>query len=395
MKTNLKNRSALKFSVVTVALLGLALMVEMVERSPGSSEKNSSITKVGLVESMRTNATGHVPVADISPNGSGWALTPAGLEITTNNGTSFTLIQSPISASNIGDVAVNGAHVNIAGVINSAPVIELSADSGATWKSVILPQGSKNVGGVKFVSSNGTIVGMLVTDITSSNFSAGEWYATADGGSTWTHHEIPSSGVVTAVAGDLWLVAGPQFESLYRSADLGVTWSKVTIPAAASTNKEAMSVPGQLKNGDIVLVSTRTNLGTASKFGVTVYVSSDLGGTWKALAQTSFAGQVNSGETVSAAVSKDSIWLGASADQKAVVISSNGIAVATSSMNGIYPGGSLSSISATGNSSAWITTMKDVCPSGKTSCTEVGVLIKTVDAGKTWSLVNLFPVTAL
>ena len=124
---------------------------------------------------------------------------------------------------------------------------------------------------------------------------------------------------------------------------------------------------------------------------MTVYLSSEKGETWKVLAQTSFVGQISSGVTAAAAVSDDTIWIGAPTDQSLILISSTGAISSTSSITGVFAGGSINSIIPTGSSSAWVTTMKGECPAGKTSCSEIGVLISTVNSGKSWSRVDLTP----
>lgn len=382
----LQSRSILKSSAIALVVLSLMLTIAWVVRLPALGIFHSSSAKK-LIKSPGVLSSGRVSPAEILPDGSGWVLTSAGLELTSNGGTSFSLARSPIPTRNIHDVAISGTQVHIAGVIKNSPVIELSNDSGVTWKVVSLPPGSGNAGTAQFVTRSAIIVGLLVADVTSSNFSSGDWYATSDGGITWTHHRIPASGVVTAVGGELWLSAGPPFTNIYRSTNDGTTWTKVQPPAMA--NGTALTVAGSLKDGDTVLVSTTQNLSGAPKFGVTIFVSSDHGAIWKVLAHTSFGGQINSGETVTSAIFEDTIWLGSPTDQKVVTISSNGAVATSSTTNQVYPGGAIYSISPSGSSTAWITTKKDQCLSGKTSCTEVGGLIKTVDTGKTWALVNL------
>ncbi len=388
-----KKRTIITSSVVTLAVLGLAFSFAAVVHFPNPNPRQLTDTRVNLVTSTSAMSSGRVPSANILPSGYGWVLTTAGLELTSNGGSSFTIAQSPIPTPNIHDVAVNGKHIHIAGVINGSPVIELSNDSGATWNVMNLPKGSGNAGIAQFVTESGTVVGMLVTDVTSSNFSSGEWYSTLDGGLTWAHNEMPAAGVVTAANGNLWLVAGPQFRTLYRSSNHGATWAKVTTPDSASANAEAFSIPGQFLNGDMVLVATEMNLATASKFSVTIYLSSDFGVTWKVLTHTAFAGQINSGEVITSGIYGDSIWLGSATDQKILIISSDGTMTSTSSTNAIFPGGGIYSITPTENSTAWVTAMSDQCPSGKASCTEVGTLLKTVNSGKSWSIVNLTPAT--
>lgn len=378
-------------SLLALVVLALTFGVALIVHFPNPRPQQLTATRVNLVTSTSAMSSGRAPSANISPDGHGWVLTTAGLELTSNNGDTFNTVQSPIPTPNIHDVAVNGAQIRIATVINGSPVVELSSDFGATWKVVSLPEGSGNAGVAQFVTESRMVVGMLVTDVTSSNFSSGEWYSTLDGGLMWVHHEIPAAGVVTSANGNLWLVAGPQFKTLYRSSNHGAAWTKVTTPDSASTNAEAFSMPGEFINGDMVLVATEMNLATASKFGVTIYLSSDLGVTWKVSTHTAFAGQINSGEAITSGIYGNSIWLGSAIDQKILIISSDGTMTSTTSTNAIFPGGGIYSLTPTRNSTAWVTAMSDQCPSGKTSCTEVGALLKTVDSGKSWSIVNLTP----
>lgn len=377
-------------TILSAALLALAAGLAFTLQS--GPIKTSKVAPIPIHVNLLATRTA-TPVAGVLPSGFGWALTNAGLEFTSNSGSSiaiFGLMPYPIPVLNIDDVVIKGPHVMVAGVINFIPIVKSSNDIGATWKSVTLPVGSGNAGFARFVTRNEIVIGMLVTDVTSSNFSAAEWYATSDGGATWTHNSIPSGGVVTAAGGDLWLAGGPQFASLYKSADLGVTWSKVSTPSATITNGAALSVPGQLKNGNVVLVATSVmNEGLPAIFWANVYVSSDLGAHWKVLAHTPLVGHISSGVVVAAAVVADTIWLGATTDENIVVISTNGTLTKTSSMRTVYSGGWITSIMPFGNSSAWVTTVNGKCPSGKSSCREVSALIGTVNGGKTWSLVDL------
>jgi len=325
--------------------------------------------------------------AGISPSGAGWALTTDGLELTPDGGNSFALVPYPIPVLNIDDVVIKGPHVMLAGVINFLPIVKSSDDFGATWKTVTLPTGSGNAGFARFVTQDGTLIGMLVTDVTP--FSVAEWYATSDGGVTWTHHSIPLGGVVTAAGGDLWLAGGPQFASLYKSADLGVTWSRVSTPWGTKNDGPALSVPGQLKNGNVVLVGSGARESLTPIFWAKVYVSSDHGASWKVLAGTNFVGNIGSYVAVAASVVANSVWLGGTTDQGIAVVSAKGTLTRTSSMRAVYPGGWITSIMPFGNSSAWITTVNGKCPSGKSSCREVSALMGTANAGKTWSMVDL------
>ncbi len=127
---NFKSRSILKLSLVAIVIVGFALTVGFIVQSPSSKTDHNSLDNVHLVSNASMSSPTRIPVAGILPNASGWALTTAGLELTTNDGTSFSVVHSPIPLLEIGDVAVNDTHVSVTGVINFAPVFEASSDSG-------------------------------------------------------------------------------------------------------------------------------------------------------------------------------------------------------------------------------------------------------------------------
>lgn len=385
---------------ILLAVVGFTVLViaGLAFRGTSTSSKASPVitvsptantpTRVDLYANTGAGNSG-VPVGGILPNGSGWVLTTNGLEFTVDGGNTFGRMNYPIPVTTITDFVLTGQHVVVVGVKDFLPIMMVSNDAGAIWKSVALPAGLGNAGFARLITQGGSIVGMIVTDVSSSNFSNAEWYATSDNGATWTHHSMPSGGVITQAGDILWLTAGPQSTSLYKSVDLGMTWLKVSTPMAASNSGAALSVPGMLKNGNVVLVATTPNVGAASTVPVKIYVSSNGGTSWKVLANTLFKGQIGSGIAISGAVVGDAIWLGATTDQNIVLISSDGTLMTRSSLKAVYSGDWIDSIGASGNSSAWVTTTKSECPSDKTSCRQVHALIKTDDGGKTWSLVDL------
>ena len=331
------------------------------------------------------------PRDEVSSSGSGWALTTKGLEITSNGGASFALINTPVPVATIGDVAVGASSIVLAGWKDFAPWVQYSSDNGATWASATLPAGSGNAGGVRLVSENGTVVGMMVTDVTSSNFSAGEWYATSDGGRTWTYDAAPSGGTVTSSNGKLWLVGGPQSNLLYKSTDAGSSWSKVSIPQAAIADGAALTVPGALSNGDVVLVAVTPSSNSGSTFGLVVYLSGGQGATWNLKASTSYPGLIGSGVTAISAISSNVVWIGTPSGTPRLLRYTDGGGLKPTNGIGLYQEGAVVEVGALSGSSAWATVQNGACPSGKSSCMEVGSLLTTSDDGQTWSHVNLTP----
>lgn len=376
--------------VGAASLLVVAAIAVAVVGQRGTPNGPTSRIAVTLMASS-SDSYPSPPRDEVSSNGSGWALTTKGLEITSNGGASFALVSTPVPVTRIGDVAVGGSSIVLAGWKDFAPWVQYSSDNGATWTAAPLPTGSGNVGGVRLVTENGTVVGMLVTDITSSNFSAGEWYATSDGGRTWRYYAAPSGGTVSSSNGKLWLVGGPQSNLLYKSTDAGSSWSKVSLPQAMIADGAALTVPGALSNGDVVLVAVTPSSNSGSSLGLVVYLSDDQGATWNLKASTSYPGLIGPGVSATSVISSDVVWIGTPGGKPRLFrYAKSGRLTATNGV-GLYQEGLVSEVSALSGSSAWATVQNGACPSGKSSCMEVGSLLATSDGGQTWSQVNLTP----
>ena len=372
--------SLLVVAAVLVAVVGL-------RGSPNGPTSKIAVT-------LMASSSGSFPTPprdEVSSSGYGWALTTEGLEITSNGGASFALVSTPVPVTTIGDIAVGDSSIVLAGWKNFAPWVEYSSDNGASWTSATLPAGSGNAGGVRLVTENGTLVGMLVTDVTSSQFSAGEWYATSDGGRTWTYDVAPSGGTVTSSNGKLWLVGGPQSNLLYKSADAGSSWSNVSIPQAVIADGAALTVPGALSNGDVVLVAVTPSSSSGSTFALVVYLSGDQGATWNLKASTSYPGSIGPGVSATSVTSSNVVWIGTPGGRPRLFHYADGRLQQTNSV-GLYQEGAVVEVGALSGSSAWASVQNGACPSGKSSCMEVGSLLATSDGGQTWSQVNLTPV---
>jgi hypothetical protein len=389
--------------VLAVAAATIALSVGATRARTASTIQRANTTTTikhprsrGRITLLAATSPTGVPrvLAALASDGSGWSLTTAGLELTNDGGQSFSVVSSPIAASNVTDVVVSGSDVTVAGVTSSSSGgFELqtaySLDDGSTWTEVTPspPSFGAQAGAAQLVSSGGTVIGMLVTDQTSSAFSQGNWYSTSNDGRTWSEFRAPCGGTVTDVAGDLWLVGGPLNDELYLSTDLGQTWSQVTVPASVASAEAALSVPGALSNGDIVLTATIPNQASGAP-EVGVYTSADLGQTWTLLIQTSLPGSIDQGAVTASSVAGGSVWLGAPSGSEVVVVSSNGIASPAMS-SAIYS--TVGTVDAISGTAAWAIASSSQCPFGKSSCSESTALFETTDGGTNWSQVNLTP----
>lgn len=379
-------------SLILVGLASLLIVTAIAITVISTRGSSNGPTRTSVTLLASSGDTFPTPPRDgITLNGSGWALTTGGLEITTDGGASFVQVRTPVQANTIGDVAVSRTSIMLAGWKNFAPWVLVSNDDGETWTTATLPEGSGNAGGVSLVTNDGNVVGMLVTEVTSSNFSAGEWYATSDGGRSWTYHAAPSGGTVTFSKGKLWLVGGPVSNRLYESSDGGKSWSRVVIPTALVADGAALAVPGALSNGDIVMIAATPTPNTGSGFHLYVYESGDQGATWNLKVSTSDAGSIGAGVTATTAIWSNEVWIGTPSGRPRLIQYTTGGGLKPTNNVGPYREGSVIEVSVISGTSAWATVENGVCPSGKASCMEVGSLFSTSDDGQTWSPVNLTP----
>ncbi len=169
-----------------------------------------------------------------------------------------------------------------------------STDAGATWKHIGLPDVG-NIGGVRVHPSNPNIA--LVAAIGNPfkpNVERGI-YRTTDGGTTWTKtlFVTDSTGAVDVeympgnpqvVYASMWraerkpwtIISGAREGGIYKSADGGVTWKKLS-----------SGLPGELFGKSNLAVSPAAPSSVwaiiEAKPGSGVYRSDDMGETWRLL----------------------------------------------------------------------------------------------------------------
>jgi photosystem II stability/assembly factor-like uncharacterized protein len=110
-----------------------------------------------------------------------------------------------------------------------------TTDSGETWQFAALPQelagalvAAKSLYVIPLDASRGWIAAALPT---SSNFSRGALWYTADGGVTWQQRELPLGEAPYFVDEEEgWLAGGPRGDELWRTSDGGATWQQQALP---------------------------------------------------------------------------------------------------------------------------------------------------------------------
>ena len=280
--------------------------------------------------------------ASVSPDGYGWALTTAGVEVTSDYGRRFTLIEPPAAiAAHVTTVAVDGRDVVVAGlsdafVNNRIPILlARSHDAGATWTTETLPRAKGQPGSVALVSRGGVLVGLTLTDVAGGPSSEGEWYATADGGATWTRRDAPSGNTIVPAAGALWQTGNVLATYLERSGDGGRSWSFVRLPFPTPTRE-------------------------LSRYSALLTIAGD------------------------------TVWIAPVGAPEIVRVPASGPAL-TVRAAGLLAGGAVVTLSAITPSSAWATDEAGRCPSGKASCHDIYGLFRTADGGRRWSALDLTP----
>lgn len=382
-------------ALVVVAIVGTALAVRDVQ--PGSrrpsaqpdahkplagSREHVSQVGVKLLGSSEASPT-TAPRAGVNAELSGWALTTQGLQVTYNGGTSFSIVTPPIRESQIADVAVSGTEITVVGanpgVQPTRVWITQSSDRGSAWSalaSISLPPTSRP-DREELVSSNGSLIGMLVTTISPPS-SWAVWVPTADDGSSWgAESKVPVGGVVTAAGSALWLVSDTA-QRLFRSTDAGQEWTAVTVPS--SDGGAAFNLAGALSTGRVVLVADTPNSSTGAP-KVDVLTTMDGGLSWQVLSQSSFPGMVGGNVPMSASVVSESVWIGSGSAPDPLVVASTGKITVVSSPAGVS---GVDAISASSSSSAWATFITSGCPSGKSSCSSASSLGETTNNGASW-----------
>lgn len=330
-----------------------------------------------------TNATAgqQSPGADsgrIGAAGRGWVAKAGRIGVTRDGGHSVSLLATlPVTREQVADVAVLPAAVQVATIGPSGLGVWASVDGGSKWSRLPVAAASGQVGAAQFVQDRSGVVGLQVTDTTSSNFSAGEWFTPRRDG-TWDRHDVPAAGQVTSAGAALWLAGGPQASRLYRSVNNGTSWA-ATAATGCDLAGAAYAPPRENDSGALVLAVSAA--GSASDVDLLSCMSADRGSTWHTAASIVVPQRLGPGTVVPSGVGGNSLWFVVPDATKVVRVAGDGT-VSTLSPNGLPTG--VVSVSATSDSAALVTTSTTSCRTNKGSCSTVDGVFQTVDGGRTW-----------
>jgi photosystem II stability/assembly factor-like uncharacterized protein len=194
--------------------------------------------------SDRGNTWSEVPVLDgisvfdieFAPDGTTYIATQDSVRKSTDSGLTWATLNLGIGANDqVFDVAIDPSNpsilwVGVADAAGSQPVNTMrSTDAGATWTDRTPPHAPMSGRGIAVdPNDSNTVIAVFGGD-----FGGGEAWVTTDGGDSWTDRSAglpgnPLNAVVydgTRLLVGGGLLFGSQFEGLYESPDLGVTWT--------------------------------------------------------------------------------------------------------------------------------------------------------------------------
>ncbi len=190
------------------------------------------------------NTWSEVPVLDgtsvfdieFAPDGTSYIGTQDSIRKSTDSGLTWATLNLGIGLNDqVFDVAIDPSNpsilwVGVADASGSQPVnVMRSTDGGATWTNRTPPHAPMSGRGIAVdPNDSNTVIAVFGGD-----FGGGEAWVTTDGGDSWTDRSAglpgnPLNAVVydgTRLLIGGGLLFGSQFEGLYESPDLGVTWT--------------------------------------------------------------------------------------------------------------------------------------------------------------------------
>jgi BNR/Asp-box repeat len=303
------------------------------------------------------------------------------------------------SAASISDAFfLNESEGWVVGLAEEEPVTPLPArifitkDGGATWAQSVLPEETSGFGGgapisVDFVDSlNGWV---MIKKETSSNFSVGDLYRTADGGLTWNEVTVPIGDPINFVTPTFgWTAGGPRGDELYVTNDGASTWSrvKVDVPLAFATSTIGYGVPTFFTETQGVLPVTFS--GILANSGFAFYYTFDGGLTWRLPTQPIPSISANTfGARMPADPVTPDFWIQTDPQGRRIVAAADvGHAVDKLIPDGLPSGIFVFDFADSDN--GWAGSASTHCP-GKTNCTYESLLRTTSDGGRTWSVVTV------
>lgn len=279
---------------------------------------------------------------------------------------------------------------DIAGV--PAWVLARTPDAGRSWRIMPLalfssPAAEPMSGAVTLDFVNAQDGWLVVQRMTSSAFSAGVLFRTADGGNTWLRAELPGGNPVYFATSELgWTTAGPLGDQLYRSTDGGRNWSRQFVSAdtasAGSVVRYQLPVFDNPRDGVLpVVVNSETDARVA------YYVTADGGESWQSAVSVPIEPGVAGGARIPLSVLSSRRWLQASASGGGRMLDVADGQVITARANRDGRAADIVALDMATPASGWAELRSGTCAQladGQRLCTRQAALLHTGDGGQTW-----------
>lgn len=320
--------------------------------------------------------------AGFTPDGMGWTLSNGNLRLSSDDGTTWRSIQLPTGSQTWNTATVESDQIALVAGLNArGATVGVTTRAGGPWGLVPLATSMPHVSSHVALASDGSIGIAMVRFASSSNFAVGEVFSTTDW-VAWSRHEAPTAGKIAVTdQSTVWLAGGPINDQLWRSIDLGATWSRITLPSFS--DNFAVDVPRAVGDGVLILPVTVMNpSGTADE----VFLRSADGLNWKAIVRVRTRALIGAGVRLPTAVAGDRLYVVDPSGGDTYVAAPSGVVQQILSSG--LPSG-VSSVAFNDRGNGWATVTNVKCATDKQTCSSLQGIFRTLDGGHSWGRLGL------
>ena len=310
----------------------------------------------------------------------GWVLTPDRLLVTDDGGASFRDVRLPLppGASRAVQFRDRKHGVAVSGELGAITVARTS-NGGRTWSTKRIRDTAVaspvEFGRMQVAIGDSAHTMIMAGWVTSSAFSEGTVFTTANAGRSWQAHRAPAGGQIAVEPnGRAWLAGGVVGDRLYRSDDLGRHWSRARVDLAGAVDSATVSVPVAGALPVTVIAGGRTQ--------VALLRSADGGGSWRETGRTAVRGVTAAGVAVPVAATPTGALVIDTAGGHAYRAAAPGLAGADLRPSGLLEGVYQARFAS--GPAGWALSTRGQCASGKQGCVLVHTLLGTTDGGAGW-----------
>lgn len=310
----------------------------------------------------------------------GWVLTADRLLLTEDGGASFTDVDLPLAPGWARAVQFRDRlhGFAVSGELGAVTVAR-TGDGGRTWTTSRLPDtavASPVDFGRMQVAFGDSTHGMIMAEwVTSSAFSEGTVFTTANAGRSWHARRAPAGGqIAVEPGGRSWLAGGVVGDRLYRSDDLGRTWSRARLDLAGAIDSATVSTPvGGLLPVTVV---------SGGETQVALLRSTDGGSSWQETGRTPVRGITSAGVQVPVAATGAGPLVIDTAGGHAYRAVGADAAAADVQPSGLTEG--VHQARFANGRAGWALSTRGYCADGKQDCALIHTLLGTADGGLSW-----------